>query len=45
VRLVLAAMRDNQLYIPTHPETKVMVEERFAAILGAWDWLAAQRQG
>jgi NAD(P)-dependent dehydrogenase (short-subunit alcohol dehydrogenase family) len=44
-RLVLAAIRENQLYIVTHPETRVMVEERFAAILAAWDWLAAQRQG
>ncbi len=35
--MVLKAIRTNQLYIVTHPETRVMVEERFKAIMAAFD--------
>jgi NAD(P)-dependent dehydrogenase (short-subunit alcohol dehydrogenase family) len=35
--MVLAAIRTNQLYVVTHPETRGMVEERFQAILAAFD--------
>lgn len=38
-RMVVAAIRSNQLYIVTHPETRVMVAERFEAILAAFDAL------
>lgn len=34
---VLAAIRDNELYVFTHPEMRVEVEDRFAAILAALD--------
>ena len=34
---VLAAMRDNDLYIFTHPEMRGPVEERFRRILAAFD--------
>jgi NAD(P)-dependent dehydrogenase (short-subunit alcohol dehydrogenase family) len=34
---VLAAIRNNRLYIFTHPETRVDVEKRFAAIMAAFD--------
>jgi NAD(P)-dependent dehydrogenase (short-subunit alcohol dehydrogenase family) len=40
-RRVLAAVRDNELYIFTHPETREAVEERFRAILAAFDRAAA----
>ena len=30
-------MKTNELYIVTHPETRGPVEERFAAILAAYD--------
>ena len=40
-RRVLAAVRDDELYIFTHPETRQAVEERFRAILGAFDRAAA----
>ena len=36
-RRVLAAVRDDELYIFTHPETREAVEERFRAILAAFD--------
>src|SRR6516164_9174293 len=36
-RRVLAAARDDELYIFTHPETREAVEERFRAILAAFD--------
>jgi NAD(P)-dependent dehydrogenase (short-subunit alcohol dehydrogenase family) len=36
-RRVLAAVRDDELYIFTHPETRQAVEERFRAILAAFD--------
>jgi NAD(P)-dependent dehydrogenase (short-subunit alcohol dehydrogenase family) len=34
---VLAAIRDNELYVFTHPGMRAEVEERFAAILAAMD--------
>ena len=34
---VLAAIRDDELYVFTHPEMRVAAEERFAAILAAMD--------
>jgi NAD(P)-dependent dehydrogenase (short-subunit alcohol dehydrogenase family) len=40
-RQVLAAVRDDELYIFTHPETRQAVEERFRAILAAFDRAAA----
>ena len=40
-RRVLAAVRDDELYIFTHPETRQAVEERFRAILTAFDRAAA----
>jgi NAD(P)-dependent dehydrogenase (short-subunit alcohol dehydrogenase family) len=40
-RRVLAAVRDDELYIFTHPETRQAVEERFRAILAAFDKTAA----
>jgi hypothetical protein len=33
--LVLAAIREDELYVITHPERRAQVEERFAAILAA----------
>jgi NAD(P)-dependent dehydrogenase (short-subunit alcohol dehydrogenase family) len=36
-RRVLAAVRDDQLYVFTHPETREAVQERFRAILAAFD--------
>jgi NAD(P)-dependent dehydrogenase (short-subunit alcohol dehydrogenase family) len=35
--LVLAAIRDNELYVFTHPGMRAEVEERFTAILAAMD--------
>ena len=40
-RRVLAAVRDDELYIFTHPETREAVEERFRTILAAFDRAAA----
>jgi hypothetical protein len=34
---VLEGIRDDELYIVTHPELKVAVEARFDAILEAFD--------
>jgi NAD(P)-dependent dehydrogenase (short-subunit alcohol dehydrogenase family) len=34
---VLAAIRDDELYVFTHPEMRVELEERFTAILAAMD--------
>jgi len=34
---VLAAIRDDELYVFTHPDMRAGVEERFAAILAAMD--------
>jgi NAD(P)-dependent dehydrogenase (short-subunit alcohol dehydrogenase family) len=36
-RKILDGIRANELYILTHPETKVQAEERFNAILAAYD--------
>src|ERR1700730_2769360 len=36
-RRVLAAIRDDELYVFTHPQMRSEVEERFAAILAAMD--------
>lgn len=38
---VLAAIRDDQLYIFTHPGMRAEVEERFSAILAAMDAVSA----
>jgi NAD(P)-dependent dehydrogenase (short-subunit alcohol dehydrogenase family) len=40
--LVLAAIREDELYVFTHPETRAKVEERFAAILAALNKEAAR---
>ena len=40
-RRVVAAVRDDELYIFTHPEMRSAVEERFEAILAAFDRAAA----
>jgi NAD(P)-dependent dehydrogenase (short-subunit alcohol dehydrogenase family) len=40
--LVLAAIREDELYVFTHPEMRGEVEERFAAILAAMDKAAAR---
>jgi hypothetical protein len=39
---VLAAIRNDELYVFTHPEMRVAAEERFAAILAAMDKAAQQ---
>jgi NAD(P)-dependent dehydrogenase (short-subunit alcohol dehydrogenase family) len=39
---VLAAIREDELYVFTHPETRPAVEERFAAILAAMDKATAR---
>ena len=36
-RRVLAAVRDDEVYIFTHPETREALEERFRAVLAAFD--------
>ena len=38
---VVEGVKHNDLYIVTHPETREAVEERFAAIMGAFDKLEA----
>jgi NAD(P)-dependent dehydrogenase (short-subunit alcohol dehydrogenase family) len=38
---VLAAIRDDELYVFTHPEMREEIEERFAAIMAAMDKAAA----
>ena len=40
---VLAAIRNDELYVFTHPDARGAVEERFQAILGAFDRAAAIR--
>lgn len=40
-RRVLAAIRDDELYVFTHSETREAVEERFRSILAAFDRTAA----
>ena len=39
---VLGAIRENELYVFTHPEMRTEVEERFAAMLAAMDKAAAR---
>lgn len=39
---VLAAIRDNQLYIFTHPEMRAEMDQRFAAIQAAMDRAASE---
>ena len=39
---VLAAIREDELYIFTHPGMRAEVEGRFAAILAAMDQVSAQ---
>lgn len=41
-RHVVTAVRNDHLYVVTHPETREAVEERFAAILAAYDRLDAE---
>ena len=38
--LVLAAIREQQFYIFTHPNSRAEVDERFAAIQAAMDLVA-----
>jgi NAD(P)-dependent dehydrogenase (short-subunit alcohol dehydrogenase family) len=40
-RQVLAAIRNDELYVFTHPETREAVQERFRSILAAFDRAAA----
>lgn len=42
-RRVLTAIREDELYVFTHPEMRGEVEARFAAILGAFDKAARDR--
>ena len=44
-RRVVEAVKGNELYIVTHPETRGPVEERFAAILAAYDRAEALHGG
>ena len=37
----MAAIRNDELYVFTHPEMRSAVEERFQAILAAFDTAAA----
>jgi len=39
--IVLRAVKEEQLYILTHPEFKPQVEARFQKIFAAYDWAAA----
>ena len=36
--LVVRAVKENQLHIMTHADTRPAVEERFKRILEAYDW-------
>jgi hypothetical protein len=38
---VLTAIREQELYVFTHPEMRAELEERFAAIMAAMDKAAA----
>jgi NAD(P)-dependent dehydrogenase (short-subunit alcohol dehydrogenase family) len=38
--LVLRAVKENQLYVMTHQDTRAAVEARFKAIMDAYDWAA-----
>ena len=42
-QLVLSAIREDELYVFTHPEMRVQLEERFAAISAAMDRAARLR--
>jgi NAD(P)-dependent dehydrogenase (short-subunit alcohol dehydrogenase family) len=42
-RRVIAAIRNDELYVFTHPDARGAVEERFRAILGAFDRATAIR--
>jgi len=42
-RRVLAAIRNDELYVFTHPDARGAAEERVQAILGAFDKAAAIR--
>jgi len=39
---VLAAIREEELYVFTHPEMRAELEERFAAIMAAMEQAAAR---
>ena len=39
-RWVVRAIRDNQLFIVPHPETRAVVEGRHARLMEAYDWAA-----
>jgi hypothetical protein len=39
---VVAAIRQEELYVFTHPEMRAEVEDRFGAILAAMDKVAAR---
>jgi NADP-dependent 3-hydroxy acid dehydrogenase YdfG len=43
-RRVMTALRDNDLYVITHPELRSAVEERFSKILAAFDKAANAQQ-
>jgi hypothetical protein len=40
---VLAAIRDDELYVFTHPDMRGAVDERFAAIQAAMDKVTATK--
>jgi len=40
----MTALRDNDLYVFTHPELRGMIEERSGKILAAFDKAAAIQQ-
>jgi NAD(P)-dependent dehydrogenase (short-subunit alcohol dehydrogenase family) len=40
--LVVRAVKENQLHIMTHPETRQSVEDRFQRIFAAYDWCMAE---
>ena len=44
-RRVVEAVKNNDLYVVTHPATRAAVEARFAAILAAYDKLDASLPG
>ena len=37
-KLVVRAVKENQLHIMTHPETRKDIADRFDRILAAYDW-------
>ncbi len=36
---VIAAVRNNELYVVTHADTLAPLERRFEALLAGYDWL------